>query len=234
MVQDQTTETSMYCRKCGYQLVGLSANRCPECGRVFDPTDPRTFHRRAREPGLWRWMRRIALLMLTLVLLAGGGWGWLYWQWRAEQSVLAQLAQSGGWFRQEIIGSAWLVRGLGPRLSFVLERTCEVGLLPRDGKSVEIAAAQMSLLPRLSHLRILWLSHTKVTADGLEYLPSLPRLGELVLSPDQLTVAFFGALKRIAGLREIIVDTGNRQGYWRDWVRTELPNVDASEHLMTP
>jgi phosphoribosylanthranilate isomerase len=31
------------CLECGYQLAGLQSNRCPECGRTFDPDDPATF-----------------------------------------------------------------------------------------------------------------------------------------------------------------------------------------------
>ena len=29
----------MYCPHCSYILDGLPVNRCPECGRTFDPTD---------------------------------------------------------------------------------------------------------------------------------------------------------------------------------------------------
>lgn len=31
-----------YCIGCHYPLVGLAANRCPECGDVFHPSNPRT------------------------------------------------------------------------------------------------------------------------------------------------------------------------------------------------
>jgi hypothetical protein len=31
------------CRDCGYDLGELTTNRCPECGRAFDLTDPKTF-----------------------------------------------------------------------------------------------------------------------------------------------------------------------------------------------
>ncbi len=355
MAQDQTSQTGMYCRGCDYRLRGLSEYRCPECGRPFDPRDPHTFHRRERELRVRRWIRGIALLTLTLALLAGGELGWLYWKWRAEQPALAMVAQSGGWSRQETIGPAWLARMIGPRLTFLLERTYQVELLPYDGRGAEISDAEMLLLPRLSRLRILkigstrvsdrgllflrrlprlyelrllhaqvtdagmaylgqvhtlqtlvlytmqitdaglahladlhelrslemggvqitdaglaclrgmqhlerlqlsglsqigdegmkylagvenlrtiWLSYTKVTGSGLEYLAGLPRLEELVLGPEQLNTRCLGALKRMTGLREVIIDTYNRQGYYSAWVRRELPNVAASEHLMTP
>jgi hypothetical protein len=35
--------TDARCLHCGYALRGLSENRCPECGRAFDPADPLTF-----------------------------------------------------------------------------------------------------------------------------------------------------------------------------------------------
>ena len=38
------------CRTCDYVLSGLAENRCPECGRPFDPNDPRTMNI-GRTPG---------------------------------------------------------------------------------------------------------------------------------------------------------------------------------------
>ncbi len=40
----------MYCRQCSYLLVSLPANRCPECGSEFDPSDPETFEDRPPPP----------------------------------------------------------------------------------------------------------------------------------------------------------------------------------------
>ncbi|MHC4066328.1 MAG: hypothetical protein ACYSUI_17765 [Planctomycetota bacterium] len=37
----------MRCLGCSYNLEGLPENRCPECGRPFDPDDPSTFLARA-------------------------------------------------------------------------------------------------------------------------------------------------------------------------------------------
>jgi hypothetical protein len=39
---------TMWCMNCGYALDGLSENRCPECGRRFDPRKRRTFRRSPR------------------------------------------------------------------------------------------------------------------------------------------------------------------------------------------
>jgi hypothetical protein len=45
-----------FCQGCNYVLRGLKDNRCPECGRPFDPADPSTFNS-GRAPGaVRRWL----------------------------------------------------------------------------------------------------------------------------------------------------------------------------------
>lgn len=56
------------CRKCGYLLRGLPEPVCPECGRVFDPTDPGTYAPSAA----WRrrkWIPRIVAILVLAVLV---------------------------------------------------------------------------------------------------------------------------------------------------------------------
>lgn len=43
-----TRESDFRCLGCGYLLTGLPENRCPECGRPFDPSDPATYRGRTR------------------------------------------------------------------------------------------------------------------------------------------------------------------------------------------
>jgi hypothetical protein len=39
---DDGCQNGRYCLGCSYILQGLGRNQCPECGRSFDPQDPRT------------------------------------------------------------------------------------------------------------------------------------------------------------------------------------------------
>jgi hypothetical protein len=43
----------MFCKKCHYPLVELDTDRCPECGRVFDRSDSRTFLDQPPNCGAW-------------------------------------------------------------------------------------------------------------------------------------------------------------------------------------
>lgn len=37
------TTVRCHCRSCRYDLAGLAAGPCPECGVLFDPSNPETF-----------------------------------------------------------------------------------------------------------------------------------------------------------------------------------------------
>lgn len=77
------------CRRCQYPLRGLTEPRCPECGREFDPENPKTYHVRPRRQLTPRFGSRGGTLDRTAYLaafvLAGimaavvelvGGWSW--------------------------------------------------------------------------------------------------------------------------------------------------------------
>ena len=88
------------CLGCDYPLTGLTENRCPECGRVFDPRDPDTM-RTARTPGKiarWlmqppKWPSHVVTSFAALSMIA---------------SAAAPIA--GGYFRLAIISAyIWMV-----------------------------------------------------------------------------------------------------------------------------
>jgi hypothetical protein len=59
-------ERSMYCRSCGYMLIGLTEMRCPECSLKFDPEDVLSFRRYPRKPST------LAAALARLWLFVGG------------------------------------------------------------------------------------------------------------------------------------------------------------------
>lgn len=68
------------CMSCGYVLQGLESRRCPECGREFDPNDPRTFSdkppylpTRYWFPGLV--MAAVVTVVMGVGLVAAAGYG---------------------------------------------------------------------------------------------------------------------------------------------------------------
>ncbi|MEM6553601.1 MAG: hypothetical protein AAF750_15905 [Planctomycetota bacterium] len=74
--------TRRYCKSCDYNLAGITT-ACPECGRSFDPADPKTFNKttEARYKLLrfcWRHRRVIpyAALIVAWAGLLGRFWLW--------------------------------------------------------------------------------------------------------------------------------------------------------------
>lgn len=73
----------MYCRGCGYSLIGLGARACPECGLGFDPADPGSYE--VCWPPIWMSRTERA----TLWILAG--WPMLSVAWLHLTLVVARL-----------------------------------------------------------------------------------------------------------------------------------------------
>lgn len=55
------------CRGCGYSLADLREHACPECGRAFDPAEPRTF---VSGPAALSWLAALAPPRTIFVLYA--------------------------------------------------------------------------------------------------------------------------------------------------------------------
>ncbi len=83
----------MFCKSCTYDLAGAPEPRCPECGRAFDPANPRTYLRtlawRRRRPWI---LAAAAILVLYAIaprgyvkgvaVLNSGGTGTRFTQYR--------------------------------------------------------------------------------------------------------------------------------------------------------
>jgi hypothetical protein len=69
-----------FCVSCRHSLRGLVSRACPECGREFNPDDPRTYSRHARHEG-WRSLASVSRFLvvafggLTLVALVASATG---------------------------------------------------------------------------------------------------------------------------------------------------------------
>ncbi len=62
-----------FCLECNYNLYGLVENRCPGCGKEFDPEDPSTFATKIPTPWhRFRYAVRLhypTFLVLVLIML---------------------------------------------------------------------------------------------------------------------------------------------------------------------
>lgn len=79
---------SKFCLDCSYILDGLSVNRCPECGKAFDPADPVSYSSRSRWDQHKHAILRALLLFCVLFLFELP----CYWiAWHAVGAVHAAL-----------------------------------------------------------------------------------------------------------------------------------------------
>lgn len=65
----------MFCRTCSYDLKSLVTSTCPECGRAFDPNNPRSFDTRPRAKRLMiRIAASVAISVLSFGTMVAGVW----------------------------------------------------------------------------------------------------------------------------------------------------------------
>jgi Leucine-rich repeat (LRR) protein len=151
-----------YCKKCGYALVGLESRTCPECGRGFDPANPRSFAKRAPRGWVWRWGRRVAGVMALLIMAIGLGFGWMWRGWDREQASIGQLRNFGTQIEFKDIGPSWLKEVLGGRLYYLQARV--KGVLVHHLSAVQTASLDFE---KLEHLERLELSYCDLNGISL-------------------------------------------------------------------
>lgn len=94
------------CPVCGYDLRGLQATRCPECGVAFLPTQPPALRVREQDGG-----RLLNEALLTAAAMSG-------------LLVLAMLGWADGWgaipFLLSWCGAAWQVTVIGRAIAALI------------------------------------------------------------------------------------------------------------------
>lgn len=114
-IENTIDPVTSWCLECDYSLAGLTENRCPECGRVFDPADPDTM-RTAQTPGkIARWLMQppkwpshvaagVAAVVLLASTMAPGGYTPL-----TSISVAVWLVLLPGWLLRVIAATFILI-----------------------------------------------------------------------------------------------------------------------------
>lgn len=210
-----------YCRKCYYILDGLTENRCPECGRPFDPLRRRTYRTRSRR----QWWRIVALCfcigLCFVVAGAGAFGGWVYWAYgtsQAEQAVIRQVRPNVV-VMQKPWGPRWLAGWMRDRGMPALSRARDVFIVGGNDTDLARVAAlrgvrslDMGISPsacsdsaflqlgELTELEEFSTGQNRLTDKGLGVLRKCPRLKCLRLQEVGITDA---GLEHLAGLRHL-------------------------------
>jgi hypothetical protein len=224
-VTSQPTTSAIYCRRCGYNLRGLSGCRCTECGRAFDPANRRTYSGHPHAPLRRRLATYAVAALLAAVLLAGAGGFCLWRPWHRDAAAFRMVHLCGGTMQTTTVGPQWLRNLLGKRGAFLLERAgpvCDLSHslvtdsdlpalngLPELQKLrlVQTAVTDVGLerLNDLEGLQILNLGLTRVTDAGLPHLNRFKKLRELDLSETKITDAGLADLKGLKGLEVLVL-----------------------------
>jgi hypothetical protein len=187
----------MYCRGCGYALIGLPSNRCPECGRDFDPDNSRTFVVRPRRVVL----RKIVIIVLVFscltALVFASYFGYLAWQVHQEAKAI-QMLEVNGWkvdtYDTRPPWAKFIFRRHG---TWLWRRALSVWVNPQNN-----VAQSMAAVADLKSLGNLYLHRAPVSDKDLAKIKDLTTLSVLYLG-DQITDAGLAQLKRLPALHAL-------------------------------
>jgi hypothetical protein len=198
-VASQPTASAIFCRRCGYNLKGLSEGRCTECGGAFDPGNRRTYSSHPHAPLRRRLNRYAVAALIAAVLLAGAAGFCLWWPWHREAAAIRTVHLCRGTMQTTTVGPQWLRSLLGKRGGFLLERAGPVCDLSHS----HVTDSDLPALDGLPELKDLRLSETEVTDVGLERLNDLEGLKDLDLGETAVSDAgprHLGRFKKLRGL----------------------------------
>jgi hypothetical protein len=146
----------MFCRGCGYALIGLPSNRCPECGREFDPENRKTFLARPRRVVLRR-IIKIALVFVCASAPLACYLGYLDWRLRREAKAIQILTADNMSVTTYDTTPGWLKPILRGRAAWLWKRADEVEECRRP--CFQNLEQCMAALGNLNSLRRLDLGH---------------------------------------------------------------------------
>jgi hypothetical protein len=223
----------IFCRSCGYDLRSLTENRCPECGREFDPGQRRTYDLKPRRRALTRWIGRIALLAVIAIVTLSGMIGWTWRGYERDQQARERL-KNFGIIRQELAPMPVIEHLLPQRYQYLRTRVWSVCV-----DSEKFTNDDWDQLPRLPCLRDVRLGRVPPNPAVLRRMESLKELTHLSMTSKNINDDYISRLAaKMPKLRELGLLGGNisdrgiaRLAALKDlqWLRISGPEIsDAS------
>jgi hypothetical protein len=190
----------------------LTSNRCPECGRDFDPANPRTFLARPRRVVLRR-IIKLLLILFCLTLPADAYFGYLDWQVRRERRAIQFLLDHDARVTTYDTRPNWVKALLNDHAAWLWQRADSVYI---DGVHYRVKNVPkfMATVGNLKSLRSLDLMEVPVTDGDLVNLMDMTALRQLSLWSRSVTDAGLAKLKGLVALQKLeligvhVTDTG--------------------------